>query len=615
MGPYSKVLLFLILVPFCANAFSGEKPWREIRSPHFRVMTNGSEKDGRHVAQAFERLRGVFAAEFPGYRLDSAAPFLILAPEDEYTTRKLLPDYWKQSGPKPAGVYFSGWEKRFAVVRLDTIREDNLNRDEFAVVYHEYVHSLLHMNLHWLPTWLDEGLAQFYAYTRFEGSHTYIGAPPKSKYALAVLQYRPTIKLAKLLDQKGSFTRDEEDTELFYEQSWALVHFLSLGPGMEGGARLRKFFNATQQGVEQKKAFQDTFGDFALVQKDFDKYVRLFAFQAGEIPSPPTIDDKDLLTRSLTVAETEAELSSFYAGTHQWKLARESSQSALKNDPKLALAHETMGFVYLDEGKDEEAARELSQAVELDNKMYRARFARTMLSPLPHSTSPEDREAYHSELMKILDVNPEFAPAYVELAKFYVAQGNPNKAFGLALKAEKLEPWRAGYHLLTGQVLLRLDRATDAATYAAYVADRWTSPDHDEAMELWNLVPVAQRPAQAPKESDAKQDVSTAQGIVKSVACDEHNMTITIEDAGHVLTFRIEKASGGFSDTLWFGEDHFTPCYHTIGLRVVVQYKPAANKPYTGDAVSFGFRDDLPSPPANATNASQLKGSPTEAQK
>ena len=99
-----KVLLFLVLVPLCAKAFPGEKPWREIRSPHFRVMTNGSEKDGRHVAQAFERLRGVFAAEFPGYRLDSAAPFLILAPEDEYTTRKLLPDYWKRSGPKPAGV-------------------------------------------------------------------------------------------------------------------------------------------------------------------------------------------------------------------------------------------------------------------------------------------------------------------------------------------------------------------------------------------------------------------------------------------------------------------------------------------------------------------------------
>jgi peptidoglycan hydrolase CwlO-like protein len=36
------------------------------------------------------------------------------------------------------------------------------------------------------------------------------------------------------------------------------------------GQRLNKFFTAVQQGVEQKKAFQDTFGDFKQVQQDFD---------------------------------------------------------------------------------------------------------------------------------------------------------------------------------------------------------------------------------------------------------------------------------------------------------------------------------------------------------
>jgi hypothetical protein len=202
------------------------------------------------------------------------------------------------------------------LVRLDALGSDK-TADEFAVVYHEYVHSLLHLNLHWLPTWLDEGLAQFYAYTRFEGNRTIIGAPPRDKWALAVLQSRATIPLAKFLDQNGSFTRSEEDTELFYEQSWALTHFLTLGPGMNNGARLKKFYNAAQQGVDQKKAFQDTFGNFAHVQTDFDQYIRLFSFNAAVIPSPPKLDDKDLLARLMTVAETEAEFSSFYATTKQ----------------------------------------------------------------------------------------------------------------------------------------------------------------------------------------------------------------------------------------------------------------------------------------------------------
>jgi tetratricopeptide (TPR) repeat protein len=599
----NRALIILILAALCTSAFSEERPWREIRSPHFRVITNGNEAAGRHVARAFEEMRGVFATEFPGYRLDSAEPLMIVAPEDENTAKKLLPEYWKHSGPKPAGVYFHAWEQPYAMVRLDAMGSDEITKDEFAVVYHEYVHSLLHLNLHWLPTWLDEGLAQFYAYTRFEGKRTLIGAPPREKYALAWLQYRTPIPIAKFLDQKNSFSRSEYDTVLFYEQSWAFTHFLFMGPGMGNGARLRKFYNAAQEGVDQKKAFQDAFGDFGHVQSDFDNYIRLLGFSAFVIPSPPKIDDKEFSGRTMTVAETDAELSAFYETTHQWKLAREFTNAALKIDPKLALAHQTMGFVWLQEGKDKEAIDEFGQALDIDKKMYRAQFAKTMLSPLPHSTIPDDRTAYYFELLKTVELNHQFAPAYVELAKLYVAQSDLSKALTMALKAEKLEPWRAGYRLLTAQILLRLNRAAEAASDAAYVADRWPSPDHDEAMELWNLVPEAQRPTQAAIVVPNTQETSSAQGIVSSVTCTDHDMVMTLKQGGQPMTFQIQRADGGFSDTLWFGEDHYTPCYHTTGLRAVVRYKPAADKTYTGDVLFYGFRDDLPKPVGTANAA------------
>src|SRR5271168_3004328 len=206
--------ILLTILPLSASVSAEEKPWREIRSPHFRVITNGREAAGRRVARGFEQMRGVFANEFPGYRLESAEPLLIVAPEDENSTKKLLPEYWKHSGPKPAGVYFHTWEQPYALVRLDALDSDEA--EPFAVVYHEYVHSLLHLNLHWLPTWLDEGLAEFYAYTRFEGNHTYIGAPPKDMRRFSLLRYRTAIPLAKFIDQRGSFTHSEEDTELFY---------------------------------------------------------------------------------------------------------------------------------------------------------------------------------------------------------------------------------------------------------------------------------------------------------------------------------------------------------------------------------------------------------------
>ena len=57
----------------------------------------------------------------------------------------------------------------------------------------------------------------------------------------------------------------------------------------------------------------------------------------------------------------------------------------------------------------------------------------------------------------------------------------------------------------------------------------------------------------------------------------------------------------GFSDTLWVGRDHFTPCFHVDGLRAVARYKVSADKSYTGDMVILGFRDNLASSVKAAT--------------
>ena len=70
----------------------------------------------------------------------------------------------------------------------------------------------------------------------------------------------------------------------------------------------------------------------------------------------------------------------------------------------------------------------------------------------------------------------------------------PN-AIGLARKAEQLEPTRAGYHVLSGKILVRMGKPHEAADFAQFVAQRWPGPNHNEAVELWNSIPQEQRPA------------------------------------------------------------------------------------------------------------------------
>jgi hypothetical protein len=172
--PLKSLIVVLCWISICQISLTEEKAWIEVRSPHFRVITNGSEGSGRHVAREFELMRAVFADQFPGFQLEGNSPLTILAPRGRDIASGLrLPEF-------VGGMYHHGWERDYAVERLDIVTSDMRNPDLYATVYHEYIHSLLHTNFRWIPRWLDEGLAEFYAYTRFEGDKMYIGAPRKT---------------------------------------------------------------------------------------------------------------------------------------------------------------------------------------------------------------------------------------------------------------------------------------------------------------------------------------------------------------------------------------------------------------------------------------------------
>jgi tetratricopeptide (TPR) repeat protein len=589
----------------CMFASAGEKPWVEVHSQHFRVLSDGSDKDARRIAREFEQMRTVFANGFPKLRLDSGAPLLVLAPRDEPSMKALAPQLWKQKGAKPAGYFQHGWEKQFAVVRVD---EDAPGA--YQVVYHEYVHTLLHMNFRWLPVWLDEGLAEFYGNTRFERSRMLVGAFGSR---VSILRAMPLIPLETLLavNQTSPYYHDEDKVQMFYAECWALTHFLTFDPAMEQGKRLNEFYKLLQQGMDQKKAFQQMFGDFKEVEKNLDQYVHKLTMPTWVLNNPPQIDEKAFALRSLSLGEAETELGAYHLWSHDIADARSLIEHALKTDPQLGLAHENMGFLDFADGRDEEAAQEFSRACALDGSRYLSLFFKTMLSQVARSDAPADQASFHDALLKTIDLNSEFAPAYVQLARLAVRQGDPSNALAVARKAEQLEPSRAGYHLLSGEIMLRMGRGAEAAALAKYVAERWYGADHDEAVELWNNVPAAQRPAGDLASATIPQVLQTIEGRMTSANCGDkdHGLELVLDHDGHPMSFHSKVGwTGGFSDTLWYGEDHFSFCRHVEGLRVVVRYKPPSDKSYAGDLAEVEVRDDLPASLVSKTHEANSGG-------
>ncbi len=64
-------------------------------------VSNASEKEGRRVADQFERIRSVFHMfhmTFPRMRVDPNSPIMVLATKDENTFKTLVPESWLQKG-------------------------------------------------------------------------------------------------------------------------------------------------------------------------------------------------------------------------------------------------------------------------------------------------------------------------------------------------------------------------------------------------------------------------------------------------------------------------------------------------------------------------------------
>src|SRR5215475_4015917 len=321
------------------TCIAGEKPWTEVRSPNFRVLTNGSPGDGRRIARQFEQMRDVFIKAFPKMRVDSGAILTILAPRDEDSMKAMAPAALKAAPSMVAAFFRRGWDREYAVIRLDRNKPG-----QDSAVYYDYVDTLLNLNFPWLPRWLTTGLAQFYGNSRFEENQIYVGAPSPR----AVLLKRSTlISVEELVseDPWQKYRNDPQRMAMYEIESWALVHYLYFGDGMEQGAKLNKFYSAIRSRQDQRKAFEDAFGPFDVVEKALLSYSIKFNFLSYSVPNAPQVSERDFQTRVMSSTETAAEMGTFRCWTHDGQEARQALDDALREDPNLPLAHETLAFL------------------------------------------------------------------------------------------------------------------------------------------------------------------------------------------------------------------------------------------------------------------------------
>jgi tetratricopeptide (TPR) repeat protein len=587
------------LTAIAASAVSKPDDWVEVRSPHFVVATNSNEKQGRRVADQFERMRSVFHAAFPSLQIDLGSPIIVLACKDEKTFRAVEPEAYLTKGSlRLGGLFLRALDKNYVLLRLDAEGDH-----PYAVVYHEYTHLLMHQSAEWIPLWLDEGLAQFYQNSDIGEKDVVIGKP--SDESLLVLWQHGLLPLATLfqVDYKSPYYHEEDKGSIFYAESWALTHYLHMKDEKEKTHKIPDYLDLLKNKKEPLEAARSAFGDLQLLQQALQSYIQRRLFFAIKMRVSIEIDDSKFETNPLPEVQADALRADLLAYEQRDDDARALLDHVLQEDPKSASACETMGFLAFRQRHLEEAGKWYTQAVQLDSQNYLAHYYSAAIA-MNEGLASADESRIETSLRTAIKLNPSFAPSYNQLAVLLgKGRRNLDEARVMELKAVSHDPATISYRVNMANILLEMQQGENAIRVLQLARKLAKTPE--ESLEVENALMnaqlyteqqerhrqngqgIAEQAEATVEEQVVKVDAPAAThdtfvakgphqfltGTLKNVRCAMPALDLTVEGAGKTLTLHSENVYKIEITTLGFTpRGELNPCQDLEGRPAKVEY-------------------------------------------
>ena len=612
-----------ILVSLWTTCAAAKETWVEVRSPNFTVLSNAGEKEARRIADQIEQFREVFRATLPQFRVDLGKPLIIFAVKDEDSLKLLLPAFWETKGHvHPAGFYSPGEESHLVAVRTNLEGEI-----PYEIIYHEYTHAIMDLNLRNLPVWLGEGLAEFYGHSVIHENEIEVGKI--ASYHLQVLQTNRLIPIETLLtaDHHSPYYNENDRASLFYAESWAIVHYLMMDADARKRQLLNKFLAAWDSTGDQVQAAQIAFGDLKSFSKAMDSYSRQSVFYVGRLKTSIHGDPKSYSSRELPPAELAARRAFLYIHTQRFSEARASIEEALRADPKLALAYEARGLLAYAQQDFSAAETSFARAIDLNTSSYFAYFFDAQARIRGGASAADDRAASIASLERAVAMNPQFAPAYSALASVYSTQPETNeKALQAAMKAVKLEPGNLIYATNYCYVLLNMGKTADAKKLQERILKAAKTPtDQANAQALGDALASREkydrhiaeyqlRATQAAEEAAQRQAANASireaaaptteaespappahpnqqefavEGVIASAECNQESLgrvTLTVNHLGMKFFYSSLSAlqvMGGAE-----GKSAPPPCADWKGKKARFYFYTTKNKPFAGELIT-----------------------------
>jgi len=586
--------IFLLLAANATFAGVKEDPWLEVRSPHFIVVSNSNAKQANHVAAEFERMRAVFHSRFPNARVDAASPIVVVAVRDKKGFQALEPQAYLAKGSLTlAGLFLRTPEKNYVLLRLDAEGDH-----PYATIYHEYTHFILSHDQEWMPVWLNEGLAEFYQTTEIHDKNVELGRP--SVENIMLLRQNRLLPLATLfaVDHNSPYYHEENKGSIFYAESWALTHYLEFKDRHEHTEHLTQYLQLVSDKTDPVTAAATAFGDLKQLEKNLTNYVAQPTFPYVTSPGSTGVDEAAYKLRTLTEIQSEAVRADFLAYEQRVADSRTLLQHILHEDPNNTSAYETMGYLAYREGNMQDAAEFYNHAVSLDSQSFLAHYFCATTSMMRQGISDSNSAQIENNLRTATRLNPEFAPAFDQLALVRARLNHFDEAISLNLAAIRLEPENVTFRMNRANILVQMKRPNDAITLLQDTAKLASNPQqlamiyrqqesiqqyvaatrrHEEQfhqVEDERIVASDQPPAPDLPDDSRHGPKRTAVGTIKNVQCSEPAiMRLKLESATKSLSlharnyYKVDYSAVGFVPT-----GNMNPCKDLEAMKATVVY-------------------------------------------
>jgi len=455
--------VLLVGVP---NGDAAAPRWVEVRSPHFIVLSDAGEGLATHTARQFERFRSALSGTLPwARRLDPGVPLLIFLARNEATFRALLPEFWeREEGLRPDGVFRRSTRRYYIVLRAEAILPRIAAANPYNILYHEYAHLVVDLNMESIPLWLNEGLAEFLGGTVVEKNRVEVGWPIVPHLRLLKSQAPLTVAQLFKIDESSPEYNERERSSMFYAQSWALVHCLTMGDQAAANRIGHYIALRSAHTVEPEAALIQAFGDPAALDRALKDYLARGRLAYGYRNTEGREAERPLPWREVPPAEIAATRGLFLADQNRPAEARPLLEEAVRLDPQQAAAREGLGALAWKEGKEDGALRSLAEAVALPSASATAHYLHAQLVLRRAQDEPGRQEAQRS-LERAIALDPGFAAAHAQLAWVLASNGaEVERVQGSIRQAIVLEPSVFDHRLAAARLFLlcgKIDEARD----------------------------------------------------------------------------------------------------------------------------------------------------------